>query len=48
MSICSTCLDNSIGVNMKNVAISGWLTVFATDMEAQGEFGQSVAPLIVA
>ena len=31
-----------------NAAIRGWLTVFVTDMEAQGTSGQPVAPLIVA
>ena len=31
-----------------NAAIRGWLTVFRSDMEAQGEFGQPVASLIVA
>jgi hypothetical protein len=31
-----------------NAAIRGWLTVFRSDMEAQGGIGQPVAPLIVA
>jgi len=31
-----------------NAAIRGWLTVFVSDMEAQGGFGQPAAPLIVA
>nr|DAO25185.1 MAG TPA: hypothetical protein [Caudoviricetes sp.] len=31
-----------------NAATRGWLTVFQTDMEAQGAYGQPVAPLIVA
>ena len=31
-----------------NVATRGWLTVFATDIEAQGVIGQPSAPLIVA
>ena len=31
-----------------NAATRGWLTVFLTDIEAQGVNGQPVAPLIVA
>ena len=29
-------------------AVREWLTVFVTDIEAQGGIGQPVAPLIVA